>query len=376
MRWLMLNIGKGFGGLEMQMVQKALDAEQQGDQAVVVVERDSFADEYTRKHALQPEYLQPSLPYIDPKAIIQLGGMLKRRNVDIIVCGQTKHLSLCLLARALYHPRAAVVLFQQMQSGLNKKDWFHNRVYGSLDLAIVLTPQMRVDLLRTTAIHESKVRVIPIGVDTARWDNLPDKQRLRAEFGLPATDPLIGFVARFDPQKGFVTAVEALAKSSSDTARLLLVGADAPGPDPYSRQVMAKAEELGVARRVLRMPPTDRIPELMSCMDIFVNPSYSETYGLVTLEAMAASLPVVGSDSAGTGFLVIHNHTGLLFPPADSSAAATALDALLGDETLRETMGKQGRRRVEESFSAATQSSLFLQACKESCARRLGSTKR
>jgi glycosyltransferase involved in cell wall biosynthesis len=77
---------------------------------------------------------------------------------------------------------------------------------------------------------------------------------------------------------------------------------------------------------------------------------YRDGFPTVILEAMAAGLPVVSTWISGTPEIVVHEETGLLVPERDASAAADALERLLGDERLRRRMGAAGRRRVEERF--------------------------
>jgi len=93
-----------------------------------------------------------------------------------------------------------VVLYLQMQSGLSKPDWFHNRVYGAPDAAIVLTPSMSNDLQTTTTIDPKKVSVVLIGIDVGLWMQIQTRQAGRLKSGLPSDVAVVGYVARYDSQ--------------------------------------------------------------------------------------------------------------------------------------------------------------------------------
>ena len=85
--------------------------------------------------------------------------------------------------------------------------------------------------------------------------------------------------------------------------------------------------------------------------DVFVNSSFSESFPLPILEAMASELPVVATSVGGISEAVANGKTGLLVEPGDAPALAEAILRLLSDEDLRKSMGKAARKRVVELFS-------------------------
>jgi glycosyltransferase involved in cell wall biosynthesis len=85
------------------------------------------------------------------------------------------------------------------------------------------------------------------------------------------------------------------------------------------------------------------VPEVMSTFDIFVLPSLNEGMGKVLVEAMALGKPIVASDVGGIPDLVIHNHNGLLVPPADVEGLVNSINELLHDPIKRKEMGDRGK---------------------------------
>ena len=81
-----------------------------------------------------------------------------------------------------------------------------------------------------------------------------------------------------------------------------------------------------------------------------VLPSFAEGVPVMLMEAMAARLPVIATQVAGTGELVEDGISGLLVPPGDAAALAAAIDALAADEALRRRMGEAGRAAVRAGF--------------------------
>jgi glycosyltransferase involved in cell wall biosynthesis len=103
--------------------------------------------------------------------------------------------------------------------------------------------------------------------------------------------------------------------------------------------------------RVRFLGQRDDVPQLLSAMDILVQPSQFEGMPNSVMEAMNVGLPVVASDIPGTNELVVDGETGLLYPTGDTKALAIRLNRLLDDSVLRARLGQAGQCRVREEFS-------------------------
>jgi glycosyltransferase involved in cell wall biosynthesis len=91
--------------------------------------------------------------------------------------------------------------------------------------------------------------------------------------------------------------------------------------------------------------------QLLLQADIFVCPSLSETFGIVNLETMASGLPIVATSVGAVPETLVENQTGFLVPPGNAEALAQKLSTLVGDNQLREHMGRMARKRAESLFS-------------------------
>lgn len=155
------------------------------------------------------------------------------------------------------------------------------------------------------------------------------------------------FVGRFEKRKGLNYLLEAyrIVKDRFPDSRLIVVGPDA-GREPYQYLV----EDLRLPDVVfVGFVPNEELPRYYQAAHVFCAPATGEeSFGIVLLEAMAASRPVVASDIQGYNSVVRHNIEGLLVPPKDPEALAQALGKLLGDPQLRRSMGARGHLRAEE----------------------------
>lgn len=191
---------------------------------------------------------------------------------------------------------------------------------------IIPSESMRDILVRDYGLHE-RYSVIPTGTDLEPFLNA-DGKALRSEKGWQDETILIS-VGRLAPEKNWDTLIRAFAKACEKHPgiRLVLIG------DGNARQSLETlASELGVTDRVTFTGalPFDEIPRYLKAADVFAFASVTETQGLVTIEAMAAGLPVVAVDGPGTHDIVEHGKQGFLVEN-DSDALAKGLHKLLSD---------------------------------------------
>jgi glycosyltransferase involved in cell wall biosynthesis len=167
----------------------------------------------------------------------------------------------------------------------------------------------------------------------------------------PAEGPVIGFAKAFWPKYGAKYLIEALPQvlSSVPDARVMMLGT---GPEESMLRMNAK--QLGVADAITWHGHIthEQMPDYYRQMALTVVPSVheSETLGVSALESQAMQVPVVASRIGGLGESVLDGETGLLVPPRDPEALASAIVRLLTNQELRTTLGQKGRRRVESQF--------------------------
>ncbi|MBM4161474.1 MAG: glycosyltransferase family 4 protein [Ignavibacteria bacterium] len=344
-----------FGGLELTTVRLARDFGQRMANCTLVVPAGTPLAAQAAAHALHVEYLEPGLKYGDILASRRLARILKSLRVDVAVVMQSKDINVVTAAKLAY-PALKIVFYQQMQSGVSKRDFLHTWMFKKLSLWISLTARMKQDVIEHTRMPEELVRVIPLGRDTDLFDpQMYDSSNARGGFDLPSGRPIIGMLGRLDPQKGqeeFLRSVPLVLKQRSD-AYFLIAGEETDGEEGFRRHLVDLTHHLGVSDHIRFLPFTNDVPQFMSAIDIFVLPSYAETYGLVLIEAMAMEKPVIATSAGGVPEIVEHGRTGLLVPPRDHEALADAMVTLLRNPELRASLSKQARAQVLERFDSS-----------------------
>ena len=192
-------------------------------------------------------------------------------------------------------------------------------------------------MVEVVGARATRVTQIYNGVDTARFAPTLGQSRaiLPAGFRDPAV-VVIGTVGRIQAVKDQATLLKAFARLSAaqpaSAARLVIAG-----DGPLLVELKALAESLGIAARTAFLGASDRIPEVLQALDVFVLPSLNEGISNTILEAMASGLPVVATAVGGNVELIQEGTNGRLFRPRDETALAGILGEYVADPALRAT---------------------------------------
>jgi glycosyltransferase involved in cell wall biosynthesis len=209
--------------------------------------------------------------------------------------------------------------------------------------AVVVPSRAHLALSNELVGWESKVEVIPFGIDQTRWETVPPPP--------PGAAPRAIFIGRLVAYKGLDILLRALERVPE--LRLDIVGS---GPEGPRLRTLAQALEITDRVRWYGEHPDEDLPRRMADADFLVLPSVTveEMFGLVVLEAMAAGRPVITTAlPSAVREVNVPGVTGLEVPLRDVPALAQALETLGRDAARRRAMGEAGRKRVHEQFTQA-----------------------
>jgi glycosyltransferase involved in cell wall biosynthesis len=218
--------------------------------------------------------------------------------------------------------------------------------------AIIATSPNYLETSPALQAHRDRCHVIPYGIDIAQFQQCHPAaiEAVRRQYG----ERLIIGVGRLVYYKGFEQLIRAMA---SVRGKLLLIG-----DGPLRVELQQLTNELGISDKVVFAGEIQnaQVVPYYHAADVFALPSVarSEAFGIVQIEAMAAGLPVVNTAlDSGVPFVSLHNQTGLTVPPHDPKALAVALNRLLDDPALRQSLGGSARLRASKEFSATLMTS-------------------
>jgi L-malate glycosyltransferase len=204
------------------------------------------------------------------------------------------------------------------------------------------------DFLKRMTVAEfqvaSRIDVIPNFVDLHHYvPARPD----RSAYAGPGQKVLL-HVSNFRPVKRVLDVVRIFERVNREVDSVLLMVGD--GPERSSAQALAR--RLGLSDRLRFLGTRQDIEDVAALADVFLLPSELESFGLSALEAMAAGVPVIGSDAGGLPEVVRHAESGYLLPVGDVEGMAARTIEVLRDDERRREMGEAARHRVASLFDA------------------------
>jgi len=196
---------------------------------------------------------------------------------------------------------------------------------------------------------ESKVAVIPNGIDTDRFrPDLETRSRVRRELNLPATAPVIGIVAALRPEKNHEMFIEVAARVQRvvrDSQFLII------GEGPERSKIEAAIAKHSLQYQVQMLGNRSDTQRLLAAIDVFALTSHNEANPVSILEALSTEVPVVSTRVGSIAETVIDGETGYCVEPGDAQAMALRIQELILDSKKHATLGQQGRKRVQEHGS-------------------------
>jgi D-inositol-3-phosphate glycosyltransferase len=211
------------------------------------------------------------------------------------------------------------------------------QVVDEADRLIVNTDLEAQQLVELHHADRHRIDVVHPGVDLDTFTP-GDRAAARAALGLPRGEPVVAFVGRIQPLKAPDILLRAAAKLPG--VRVVIAGGPSGSGLAAPDTLIALADELGLAQRVTFLPPQSRadLVNVYRAADLVAVPSYSESFGLVAVEAQACGTPVVAAAVGGLPVAVRDGVTGTLVEGHDIGDWAYAIDALLdrGPQRMRQ----------------------------------------
>ncbi len=348
-RLLVLSVGLGVGGAE-ELIRESLpllDAEGLDTTLWSLKAGGALADEI-----LSSGGDLKSLGARRASPLVLMGRLVKglrRERFDLV----HSHLYWANLAARLAAGPAGVPILVNSHHGTDAWDapwrrWVERTTAPLADRIIACSEWVRRYAVEEVGLHAEQVVAVPNGVRIDRFAGGGSRREVRASLGLTPEQPVLGTVGRLEePTKGVGVLVDALETVLAQVPEAVCVVAG-DGPDRCSLEERARRRNLGT--RIRFLGERRDVPELLQALDLYVQPSLVEGFGLSALEAMATGLPVVASRVGGLPEVVDEGRTGDLVAPGNPSLLAERIVTLLRSRELRERYGREGRARAREKF--------------------------
>jgi glycosyltransferase involved in cell wall biosynthesis len=330
-----------------------------GDWDVTVVGPAHFLGDF-RPHTLRPDPGEPCavIPvpvYFSRRVHTMLYGRplmeLLKESWDLVHCWEEPYVAAA--AQVAYAASSGVPLVFATFQNITKRypppfNWIERYAMARAD-GVIAFGQTVFDVVSPRAPRDVPIRVIPPGVDVEHF--APDahaRSRMFANYGWSDGPPVVGFLGRLVPEKGCLFLAAVLDQLSVDW-RAVFIGSG-PLESDLRRWSLRHGDRVRIETRV----PHGEVPKYLAGMDVLCAPSqttaaWREQFGRMLIEAFAAGVPVLASDSGEIPHVV--GNAGMVVSESDRAAWGQALSGLLADPARRADFAERGRKRAASAFS-------------------------
>lgn len=355
MRILLFTDADVFAGTERHMLDLALALREAGHVATLACPRGAALEKRAKVEGLPILAIEKG-GLLDWRAIRVIARRLRSGKFDIVHAhnGRT-HLSTVM---ATLMARRGVAVFTQhfitpghtLSHGWKARlfSGVHRFVNARTRRFIAISNAVKASIAARDDAPLARIHVVYNGIGDPLQTSLEAPEKVRARYGVSATAPLVVCAARLQVEKDHESLLSAWVGVQRDlpAARLLLAG-----EGELQAELQARIEAAGIAPSVQLMGFVEDAFSLINAADVFVLSSPAEAFGLVFLEAMGLSKPIVACDRGAAPEIVTAGECGLLVPPCSPVALEAALLRLLRDSEFAQQLGRAGKERFRLHFT-------------------------
>lgn len=339
------------GGLEINLVKTAKKFIESGNYVLVIGVSNSYIIDSCQKYNIPYQIIKKPIKYFDFFSAINLNKILIKKNIKNVMVFHnydTDFVSLC----KLINKNLNLIYHQNMQIGGNKKDFFHTIRYSKFDKWISTLNFLKNDVLRLSNYPEQRMKIIPIGIEEDFIKTNIDKSVARNFFELDIEDFVIGVIGRIDYQKGQLILIKALEKLKIEKIKLLIVGEPTVNEGyQYLSTINEYIKNNNLSKRIKFYNFIENTNYFYSAIDIFCLSSLSETYGLVTIEALIKAIPVIASNLGGTPEILNYGAYGELFESGNESDLANKIKNMYENYQFYKTKAISQRDEIISKYN-------------------------
>jgi len=297
-------------------------------------------------------------PGFDLSAMLKLSIFIRNNEIDVV---NAHHYMPCFYSflgtkilndKQLVYTEHSVPEVENIAGSIHGKifHWMLYRINAVVGVSKAITEKFKEIYPR----HSHKFHEILNGVDIERFRRKRVRENVRNHWGLAKEAFVIGSVANFRKIKNHVCLVRAVGrlKESHPYLRLFFVGTGFPSDlENSEEEVRELVRNLGLEDKVIFAGYQENIPETLSAFDAFCLPSLSEGLPVSLLEAMAAGVPVIGSEVSGIKEVILTGKTGMLFPSNDDRALSRIIEKYMDNRPFAQALSDRALSFISKTHN-------------------------
>lgn len=350
MRILQISSAKNFGGGERHLVDLCAGLTQRGHEVFAAVRRENSWLEKLRFLPEENIFFAPLRNSLDVLSVRILTRFVKEKNIEIVHAHLARDYTIAAIAAR--QTKTRLVLTRHLTFPLNLA---HKILLPKNAAFIAVSESARRQIIKQNLLPPEQIHLIYNGIDARRFSGTnksAGKEFFARQLNLRARSPLVGVVGEIAAHKGQIDFVRAAAEVSKrfPDAKFLIAGRDASTDGRNEKALRGLIEELGLKNKIHHVGWLEDVALFLAALDVYVSASHFESFGLATVEAMAAGCAVVATETDGARETIENGRSGKLVPVKNSPALAEAIVELLSDEEARRNLGANAALAASEKF--------------------------
>jgi len=346
------------GGAETVFVQLADEFRKRGFRCIVVVSGEGWAFDELKRRGFEPIAINAKGAF-NLELVKGLVRIIRRERVDLIQSHLLGSNVYCALAGLITRTPVVATFHGMVDVSPNErlrrlKFWLMNM---GVTRFVAVSAKLRDAIAEEGLLNVRKTSVLYNGIDLSRYPPAA-KGNLRSQLGLPPGSVLVGSLGNMHPAKGYEFLVRAAKLVVDRRPDVHFVVGGAIKPQLFD-ELKAEMARLDISRHVHFVGFVDSA-EFLGQLDLFLLPSISEGFSIVTLEAMASRLPCIVTRCGGPQEIVTDGEDARMIDVGNEGAIRDAVLELLEDRALRERLSRCARETVEKRFSTDSMIAQYL----------------
>jgi len=319
------------GGLELNQLKNATWMKNRGHHVYVLGVKDSPFYEQAKTLGLKTLEIRRHRKYYDFLGALALNALVKKYNIEKMFVRDTRDISIMATLKCLRRTKITTAYFMEMQLGVKKTNFLHTLRFSFLDFWFCPLPYLVDQVKSWTHVNPAKIFLVPSGIDTQGLEKIPASEA-RKHLQLESGVFYFGLIGRFDLQKGQLLLLEAITHAKRSDFKVVFLGEPTKNENNgVHEQMLTFIEKNHLTERVEIRPFMKDVGIFYCAINCLVMATKAETFGMVSLEAIAHGIPVIGSHLGGTPDLLHNEQFGRCFQSMNAHDLALKLDAMVGE---------------------------------------------
>ena len=304
-----------------------------------------------------PLYHVPKVRRLDLAVMQRLADIIRREHIDVVHAHHFMSMMYSYYGSKVVN-NAKLIFTAHSAWEVQQISWYWrllaSHVLGRIDASVGVSEAVTAQMRKEFPISRSRLITIRNGVDVSSYANRADVGEVRKKLGIAKNEKAIGMVANFKEVKNHLFLLKAYneLRKSCTGIKLLLVGqgfgSDRDNTEPLVRNYV---REQHLEDSVSFLGYRQDVPDVLRALDVFCLTSNEEGLPISLIEAMAAGLPVVGTNVKGIQDVIRPNMNGFLVEPDDVVGLKDVLAVLVRDEALKRIFGRESQKIAWEAYS-------------------------